>query len=54
MKLRSMEYLPIRLLGAIVNDVRPGGGYRYYAYLSGYGTTDEGTAIAAPGRRGML
>jgi len=54
MKLVTMEYLPIRLLGAIVNDVRPGSGYRYYAYLSGYGTTDEGTALTAPKRRGML
>jgi capsular exopolysaccharide synthesis family protein len=53
-KLGALEYLPIRLLGAIVNDVRPGGGYQYYSYLSGYSTSDEGTAIAAHRRRGML
>jgi tyrosine-protein kinase Etk/Wzc len=54
-KLAMMEYLPIRLLGVIVNDVRPGSGYRYYGYLSGYGTADEGgTAIATHRRRGML
>jgi capsular exopolysaccharide synthesis family protein len=53
-KVAMLEYLPIRLLGAIVNDVRPGSGYRYYSYLSGYGTTDEGTALATHGLRGML
>jgi tyrosine-protein kinase Etk/Wzc len=53
-KLGAFDYLPIRLLGAIVNDVRPGGGYQYYSYLSGYSTSDEGTAIATHRRRGML
>jgi tyrosine-protein kinase Etk/Wzc len=40
-KLAMLDDLPIRLLGAVLNDVRPGGMYGYYAYLSGYGTTDE-------------
>jgi tyrosine-protein kinase Etk/Wzc len=53
-KLGAFDYLPIRLLGAIVNDLRPGGGYQYYSYLSGYSTSDEGTAVAAHRRRGML
>jgi succinoglycan biosynthesis transport protein ExoP len=54
-KLGALEYLPIRLLGAIVNDVRPGGGYRYYSYLSGYSTADEGTAVATRRRvQGMI
>jgi succinoglycan biosynthesis transport protein ExoP len=53
-KLGALEYLPIRLLGAIVNDVRPGGGYRYYSYLSGYSTADEGTAIVKHRLRGMI
>jgi capsular exopolysaccharide synthesis family protein len=53
-KLGALDYLPIRLLGAIVNDVRPGGGYQHYSYLSGYSTADEGTAIATHRRRGML
>jgi capsular exopolysaccharide synthesis family protein len=53
-KLGALEYLPIRLLGAIVNDVRPGGGYRYYSYLSGYSTADEGTAIVKHRIRGMI
>ena len=52
-KLGALDYLPIRLLGAIVNDVRPGGGYRHYSYLSGYHTSDEGTTVATH-RRGML
>ncbi|HEV8265448.1 MAG TPA: polysaccharide biosynthesis tyrosine autokinase [Gemmatimonadales bacterium] len=41
-KLAVLEDLPIRLLGAVLNDVRPGGMYGYYGYLSGYATTDEG------------
>lgn len=53
-KLGALDYLPIRLLGAIVNDVRPGGGYQYYSYISGYSTADEGTAVATHRRRGML
>ncbi len=53
-KLGALEHLPIRLLGAIVNDVRPGGGYEHYTYLTGYSATDEGSAVEARGRRGML
>ncbi len=43
-KLESIAKLPIRVLGAIMNDVTPGGGYEYYyhyAYLPGYGTSEE-------------
>jgi capsular exopolysaccharide synthesis family protein len=55
-KVRALEQLPIRLLGAVLNDVRPGGAYRYYGYISGYGTADEGEGFALPqGRpRGVL
>jgi len=53
-KLAQLDYLPIRLLGAIVNDVQPGGVYRHYSYLSGYGTADEGTALATHRLRGVL
>ena len=52
-KLGALDYLPIRLLGAIVNDVLPGGAYGHYSYLAGYSTADEGTAVAKR-RRGML
>ena len=53
-KLAQLDHLPIRLLGAIVNDVQPGGVYRHYSYLSGYGTADEGTALARHRLRGVI
>ena len=53
-KLTQLDHLPIRLLGAIVNDVQPGGVYRHYSYLSGYGTADEGTALAVHRLRGVI
>jgi tyrosine-protein kinase Etk/Wzc len=55
-KLTVLDHLPIRLLGVVLNDVRPGGMYRYYSYLSGYGTADEREGYALAGRkpRGML
>src|SRR5436190_1744251 len=41
-KLEVLQYLPIRVLGAVLNDVRLGGVYRYYSYyLEGYEATDE-------------
>jgi succinoglycan biosynthesis transport protein ExoP len=46
-KLQVLERLPVRLLGAILNDVRVGeGAYKYYAYNYGYlaGDEEEGTA----------
>jgi len=53
-KLAMLDYLPIRLLGVVVNDVQPGGVYRHYSYLSGYGTADEGTALATHRLRGVI
>lgn len=41
-KLQDLERLPIRILGAILNDVAATGVYRYYSYLPGYRTADEG------------
>lgn len=42
-KLQVIDRLPIRLLGAILNDVRVGeGAYRYYAYSYGYLAEGEG------------
>jgi len=36
-KLEVLDHLPIRMLGAVLNDVREGGVYRYYSYyLEGY------------------
>ena len=43
-KLDAMSRLPIRVLGAVLNDVTPGAGYEYYyqySYLPGYGTSEE-------------
>ncbi|MEZ4414468.1 MAG: polysaccharide biosynthesis tyrosine autokinase [Gemmatimonadota bacterium] len=42
-RLGPLARLPVRILGAILNDVQPGGVYRYYtSYLPGYGATEEG------------
>jgi capsular exopolysaccharide synthesis family protein len=43
-KLDDVSRLPIRMLGAVINDVRPGGAYGHYAsygYLPGYETSEE-------------
>jgi len=41
-KLEVLERLPIRVLGAVLNDVPPGAAYRYYSYyLPGYEAVDE-------------
>lgn len=43
-KLDDVSRLPIRVLGAIINDVKPGGrygSYAYYGYLPGYETSNE-------------
>ena len=51
-KLDHLNRLPIRILGAILNDVRPDAVYRYYYssyYLAGYESKDEGKEPAAAG-----
>src|SRR2546427_1017699 len=41
-KLEVLERLPIRVLGAVLNDVPPGVAYSYYSYyLPGYEAVDE-------------
>ena len=43
-KLDDVSRLPIRVLGAIINDVKPGGrygSYAYYGYLPGYESSNE-------------
>ncbi len=50
-RLQELERLPIRLLGAVLNDVPGGyGPYRYYTYLPGYAAEDEDR----PSRRRQL
>jgi capsular exopolysaccharide synthesis family protein len=40
-KLALLDRLPIRVLGAVLNDVPPSRAYRYYSYLPGYEAEDE-------------
>ncbi|MDZ4257060.1 MAG: CpsD/CapB family tyrosine-protein kinase, partial [Gemmatimonadales bacterium] len=41
-KLQIIDQLPIRLVGAVLNDIRTNmNEYSYYAYSSGYAATDE-------------
>jgi capsular exopolysaccharide synthesis family protein len=48
-KLQVLDRLPVRLLGAILNDVQIGkGAYKYYSYSYGYVTSDEGKAGSLP------
>ena len=35
-KLQVLDRLPVRMIGAVLNDVKATGIYRYYSYLSGY------------------
>ncbi len=55
-KLKDIQRLPIRTLGAVLNDVETTGVYRYYSYLPGYRAEDEvgEEAEAAPKRRRTL
>jgi hypothetical protein len=36
-----MQRLPIRPIGAVLNDIRAQGVYRYYTYLYGYSTSED-------------
>jgi capsular exopolysaccharide synthesis family protein len=40
-KLTTLDRLPVRLIGAVLNDIQAEGMYKYYAYLDGYGTLNE-------------
>jgi Mrp family chromosome partitioning ATPase len=51
-KLADVARLPIRILGAVLNDVKSGDGYyEYYSYLPGYGSGDEETETKAVVKR---
>jgi capsular exopolysaccharide synthesis family protein len=48
-KLEVLEGLPLRLLGAVLNDVRSSGAFRYYTYdVTGYLQPDPGFAAVGP------
>ena len=53
-KLGLVDRLPIRVLGAVLNDVRAQGAYRYYSYLYGYSVEEETETarLPAPGGNG--
>lgn len=40
-KLQILDRLPVRVLGAVLNDVPATGPYRYYSYLAGYEVLDD-------------
>jgi Mrp family chromosome partitioning ATPase len=40
-KLDALDRLPVRVLGAILNDVSASGPYRYYSYVGGYEVIEE-------------
>lgn len=46
-KLRLLDRLPVRVLGAVLNEIQAEGVYRYYSYLYGYTTDEEPAQIAA-------
>lgn len=52
-RIGDLERLPIRILGAVLNDVTSKGAYRYYSYLPGYRTEEEsqGPSNNLPARR---
>jgi capsular exopolysaccharide synthesis family protein len=53
-KMENIDRLPIRVLGAVLNDVRPEGLYRYYSYLPGYASEDEQEEPAVAGSSGQI
>jgi succinoglycan biosynthesis transport protein ExoP len=55
-KLDMLDRLPVRILGAVLNDVQPTGHYRYYGYhyyVEGYETRDEADEQAAEDRAAL-
>ncbi len=54
-KLNTLDRMPIRLLGTVLNDIGESPEFRYYHYLEGYGSPDsvpEVALIASGGDRG--
>lgn len=51
-RLEALQRLPIRILGAVLNDVKASEGmYRYYSYLPGYRSEDEVEPVEPPKKR---
>jgi Mrp family chromosome partitioning ATPase len=41
-KLKLLDRLPVRVLGAVLNDIQADGVYKYYSYLYGYTSDEDG------------
>jgi Mrp family chromosome partitioning ATPase len=48
-KLGTLDRMPIRILGAVLNDIGESPEFRYYHYLDGYGTPDNVPEVALIG-----
>ena len=53
-KLGVLDRYPVRLLGAVLNDVRTAGVYRYYSYLYGYQLEEAEMHTQLPSRVGEV
>jgi capsular exopolysaccharide synthesis family protein len=42
-KLKLLDRLPVRILGAVLNDIQTSGVYKYYSYIYGYTSDEEPT-----------
>jgi capsular exopolysaccharide synthesis family protein len=52
-KLKLLDRLPIRLLGAVLNDIRATeGAYKYYGYVYGYSAEEDGSPAQISSRAG--
>jgi succinoglycan biosynthesis transport protein ExoP len=51
-KLEMLDRLPVRILGAVLNDVKAEGAYRYYGYIAGYDVGEEAEPAGAGGGGG--
>jgi tyrosine-protein kinase Etk/Wzc len=51
-KLDMLGRLPTAVLGAVVNDAKIDGEYRYYSYLSKYGSEEDDVTAALPTETG--
>ncbi|HEU4564549.1 MAG TPA: polysaccharide biosynthesis tyrosine autokinase [Gemmatimonadaceae bacterium] len=47
-RLELAQRLPIRILGAVLNDIHASGAYRYYSYLYGYSLDEDERALPRP------
>ncbi len=53
-KLAMLERYPVRVLGAVLNDVKAEGAFRYYSYLYGYELDDGEQRAQLPSRVGEV